>query len=79
MNALIKRFPLQFDILAFPSNQFGYQEPAENFEILNGLKYVRPGYGFEPAFEVAAKADVNGLNEHPFFDFLKVSITTLSY
>jgi len=37
-----------FTILAFPSNQFHLQEPGENSEILNGLKYVRPGGLWEP-------------------------------
>jgi glutathione peroxidase len=60
-----------FQIFGFPSNQFGYQEPAENFELMNCLKYVRPGYGFVPAFPLAAKGDVNGINESPVFTFLK--------
>jgi glutathione peroxidase len=60
---------LQF--FGFPSNQFGYQEPAENFELMNTLKYVRPGYGFVPKFPLAGKADVNGKDELPIFTFLK--------
>lgn len=35
-------------ILAFPSNQFGHQENSSGQEILNALKYVRPGGGYEP-------------------------------
>jgi len=35
-------------ILAFPTNQFGHQENGNGQEILNSLKYVRPGDGFEP-------------------------------
>lgn len=61
----------QLQIFGFPSNQFGYQEPAENFELLNCIKYVRPGYGFVPAFPLAGKGDVNGVNENPVFTFLK--------
>ena len=34
--------------MAFPSNQFGHQENSGGQEILNALKYVRPGNGFEP-------------------------------
>jgi len=60
---------LQF--FGFPCNQFGYQEPAENFELMNTLKYVRPGYGFVPAFPLAGKADVNGKDEASVFTFLK--------
>ena len=35
-------------VLGFPSNQFGHQENSNGQEILNALKYVRPGNGFEP-------------------------------
>ncbi len=35
-------------VLAFPTNQFGHQENSDGEEILNSLKYVRPGHGFEP-------------------------------
>jgi len=55
----------------FPCNQFGYQEPAENFELMNCLKYVRPGYGFVPNFPLSGKLKVNGKDEDPIFTFLK--------
>jgi glutathione peroxidase len=42
-------------IVGFPCNQFGGQEPGANDEILNGLKYVRPGNGFVPAFPLTTK------------------------
>lgn len=58
-------------IFGFPSNQFGHQEPAENFELMNCLKYVRPGYGFVPNFPLAGKMDVNGKDEDGVFTFLK--------
>jgi len=58
-------------IFGFPSNQFGSQEPAENFELMNCLKYVRPGYGFVPNFPLAGKLEVNGKDEHDVFTFLK--------
>uniref|UniRef100_A0A670YQY2 Glutathione peroxidase n=2 Tax=Pseudonaja textilis TaxID=8673 RepID=A0A670YQY2_PSETE len=61
-------------ILAFPSNQFGHQENATNEEILNSLKYVRPGNGYEPNFPVFEKCEVNGENAHPLFKFLKESL-----
>ena len=34
--------------MAFPTNQFGHQENSNGQEILNSLKYVRPGNGYEP-------------------------------
>ncbi|CAG2167208.1 unnamed protein product [Oppiella nova] len=50
------------------------QEPGANAaEILNGIKYVRPGNGFEPNFMVSKKIDVNGLKEHPLYSYLKRS------
>lgn len=75
MNALLKQQGnSRFDFLAFPCNQFGWQEPGDNrTEILNGLKYVRPGKGFEPNFEMMAKIDVNGRKESPLYTFLKKS------
>lgn len=59
-------------IVGFPCNQFGLQEPAKNkYELLNGLKYVRPGYGFEPKFPLFEKRDVNGKNESKIYTFFK--------
>ncbi|XP_076429096.1 glutathione peroxidase 6 isoform X1 [Peromyscus maniculatus bairdii] len=58
-------------VLGFPCNQFGKQEPAKNSEILHGLKYVRPGGGYVPNFQLFEKGDVNGENEQKFFSFLK--------
>uniref|UniRef100_A0A914C638 Glutathione peroxidase n=1 Tax=Acrobeloides nanus TaxID=290746 RepID=A0A914C638_9BILA len=62
-------------ILAFPCNQFYLQEPAENHEILNGLRYVRPGNGWIPHqnLDIFGKIDVNGDNQHPLYEFLKDS------
>lgn len=67
-------------IVGFPCNQFGYQEPAKNkYEILNGLKYVRPGHGFEPTFPLFEKIDVNGKNEDEIYSFFKVSSVFCRY
>lgn len=54
-------------------NVFVQQEPGANgTEIMNCLKHVRPGSGFEPNFELTKKIDVNGPSEHPLYSFLKV-------
>lgn len=58
-------------VLGAPCNQFGHQENDKNEEILNSLKYVRPGNGFEPHFQLLQKIDVNGKDAHPLFVFLK--------
>uniref|UniRef100_A0A0N4ZAY1 Glutathione peroxidase n=1 Tax=Parastrongyloides trichosuri TaxID=131310 RepID=A0A0N4ZAY1_PARTI len=62
-----------FSILAFPCNQFYLQEPAENHELLNGIKFVRPGNGFKPHknLHIYGKLEVNGQNQHPLYEFLK--------
>jgi len=62
-----------FEIIGFPSNQFGLEEPGENYEILNCLQFVRPGGGFIPNFPLMAKIDVNGADEHPVYTWLKSS------
>lgn len=79
LNALMKEFSIGgkykcgFSVLAFPCNQFNYQEPGANSrEILNGLRYVRPGNGFEPNFPLFQKTQVNGANEDQIYTFLKV-------
>ncbi len=50
------------------------QENTSESEILNCLKYVRPGGGYIPKFPVFAKVDVNGENAHPLFAFLRTSL-----
>jgi len=55
-----------FEVLGFPCNQFGAQEPGDADEIKNfcSLKY-------DVTFPMFAKVDVNGANAHPLFDYLK--------
>ena len=52
-------------VLAFPCNQFGGQEPGSASEILDFV--AKYGVTF-PMFE---KVDVNGINTHPLWKFLK--------
>ena len=60
--------------MGFPSNQFGHQTNENNEEFLNTLKYVRPGNGFEPRFQVFQKIAVNGAAAHPLFTWMKQQI-----
>jgi glutathione peroxidase len=55
-----------FQVLAFPCNQFGQQEPGDDSEIANfcGLK-------FGTTFPLFSKIDVNGDNTHPLYVYLK--------
>uniref|UniRef100_A0A8C3PS38 Glutathione peroxidase n=1 Tax=Calidris pygmaea TaxID=425635 RepID=A0A8C3PS38_9CHAR len=73
LNALQNELgPYGLVVLGFPSNQFGKQEPGQNSEILPALKYVRPGGGFVPNFQLFQKGDVNGAKEQKVYTFLKV-------
>uniref|UniRef100_F7CS77 Glutathione peroxidase n=1 Tax=Monodelphis domestica TaxID=13616 RepID=F7CS77_MONDO len=75
MNELQKRHGGRgFMVLGFPCNQFGHQENAKNEEILNSLKFVRPGSGFEPNFMLFEKCEVNGEKAHPLFTFLREAL-----
>ncbi len=60
---------------AEPCNQFGGQEPGDNSEILNCVKYVRPGNGYQipSIMSFTEKGDVNGLFTTPLFKSLKTS------
>jgi glutathione peroxidase len=62
-------------ILGYPCNQFGLQEPGSGYEeIMNGVRYVRPGGNFIPKLDrVFEKVDVNGANEIPFYTYLKAT------
>lgn len=42
-------------------------------EVLNGIRYVRPGDNFQPKMKLFKKIDVNGDKEHPLFSYLKVN------
>jgi glutathione peroxidase len=55
-----------FELLAFPSNQFGKQEPGTAEEI---GAFCSRNYGV--SFPVFAKIDVNGPGAHPLYKFLK--------
>uniref|UniRef100_A0A8C5ERL7 Glutathione peroxidase 1 n=1 Tax=Gouania willdenowi TaxID=441366 RepID=A0A8C5ERL7_GOUWI len=72
MNELHSRYQADgLVVLGVPCNQFGHQENCKNNEILASLKYVRPGNGFEPKFQLLEKVDVNGNDAHPLFVYLK--------
>lgn len=53
-------------ILGFPCNQFGGQEPGTAEEI---SRFCELNYGV--SFPIFAKIEVNGTNAHPLFKFLK--------
>jgi glutathione peroxidase len=55
-----------FEILAFPCDQFGHQEPGSDGEI---AEFCRLNFGV--SFPLFKKADVNGENCHPLYKSLK--------
>ena len=54
-----------FDVLGFPCDQFGGQEPGTDAEIQAFCERR------EVSFPMFAKIDVNGSDAHPLFEFLK--------
>jgi glutathione peroxidase len=55
-----------FQVLGFPCNQFGQQEPGGESEI---GAFCQKNYGVK--FPMFAKVDVNGGAAHPLFQYLK--------
>jgi len=55
-----------FEVLAFPCNQFGGQEPGSEEEIVEFCTTR-----FSATFPIFAKIDVNGANAHPLYSWLK--------
>ena len=62
-------FPADFEIVAFPSNQFGGQESRKEDEI---KQFVTDKFGVN--FPLLAKSDVNGEHANPVYTFLKQSL-----
>jgi glutathione peroxidase len=54
------------EILAFPCNQFGHQEPGSDEEIRG---FCQSNYGV--TFPIFAKIEVNGDHAHPLYKHLK--------
>jgi glutathione peroxidase len=55
-----------FEVLAFPCNQFGAQEPGNAEEIANFCSLT-----YDVSFPLFAKIDVNGANADPLWTWLK--------
>ncbi|KAK2981532.1 hypothetical protein RJ640_026792 [Escallonia rubra] len=67
LNVLYQKYKDQgLEILAFPCNQFGKQEPGDNEEIQETVCTM-----FKAEFPIFDKIDVNGKNAAPLFNFLK--------
>jgi glutathione peroxidase len=55
-----------FEVLGFPCNQFGGQEPGDEEEIASFCSRT-----YDVTFPMFAKVEVNGAGAHPLFKFLK--------
>lgn len=61
-----------FDVLGFPCDQFGHQEPGDEAEIKNFCSLT-----YDVSFPMFAKVDVNGDKAHPLYAWLKKEKTGL--
>jgi len=55
-----------FEVLGFPCNQFGAQEPGDATEIANFCSLT-----YDVKFPMFAKVEVNGDGAHPLYKYLK--------
>lgn len=55
-----------FEVLGFPCDQFGHQEPGDEAEIKNFCSLT-----YDVTFPMFAKVDVNGAATHPLWKWLK--------
>ncbi len=55
-----------FNVLGFPCDQFGHQEPGNEAEIKNFCSL-----SYDVSFPLFAKVEVNGDQAHPLYQFLK--------
>src|SRR3974390_520435 len=61
-----------FDVLGFPCNQFGAQEPGDAEEIRDFCSLT-----YDVTFPMFAKVEVNGPDAHPLFVYLKSAMPGL--
>ncbi len=58
--------PQGFNVLGFPCNQFGHQEPGDEAAIQSFCSLT-----YDVSFPLFAKIDVNGAKAHPLYQYLK--------
>ena len=75
LEALYQKYKEQgFTIVGFPCDQFAHQEPGSDAEI---EEFCRLNHGV--TFQLMKKADVNGADAHPIFEYLKTQAPTEEY
>jgi glutathione peroxidase len=71
LEALFRKFKSRgFEILAFPANNFGGQEPGTNAEI---KKFCKTTY--DVSFNLFSKISVKGSDQHPLYAFITSTVT----
>jgi glutathione peroxidase len=66
LEALYEQYKDRVEVLGFPCNQFGGQEPGTAADI---AQFCELNYGV--SFPIFARIDVNGPEAHPLYKFLK--------
>ncbi len=66
LQQLYDKYQGKLEILAFPCNQFGKQEPGSSEDIQSFCDLT-----FKTSFPLFEKVDVNGDTTHPLFKYLK--------
>lgn len=66
LEAMYKELKGKVEVLGFPCNQFGAQEPGDEKEIQSFCSLT-----YNVSFPMFAKVDVNGENAAPLYKFLK--------
>ncbi len=66
LEAMYKELKGKVEVLGFPCNQFGAQEPGDEKEIQSFCSLT-----YNVSFPMFAKVDVNGDNAAPLYKFLK--------
>ena len=69
LEAVFRQYHAQgFEVLGFPCDQFGHQEPGDEAQI---REFCGVNYGV--SFPMFAKLEVNGAGAHPLYQFLKAA------
>jgi glutathione peroxidase len=67
LEAIYRRFaPRGFEVLGFPCDQFGHQEPGDEADIAKFCSLT-----YDVTFPMFAKIEVNGEGTHPLYRLLK--------
>ncbi|AYF44378.1 MULTISPECIES: glutathione peroxidase [Halobacteriovorax] len=72
LQKIYDKYKDKLEVLAFPCNQFGKQEPGNSEDIQSFCDLT-----FKTSFPLFEKVEVNGENTHPLFQYLKSELPGL--